>query len=164
MFGFGKKDQTEAAFETLKKQKKRSKELQYYAFQIGYHRLTHLKQPKQARTWLLRADGGGVSKSELQAVYWIYQLDRQSGNDAAALKRIREAAGRKISSSSSWYVLIHFELGTLYHLKENWESALKHYHLAGKNKPAKEVKEYHQTALKRAAEIEAYLKSTQTKP
>ena len=149
----------EAAYETLKKQKKRSKELQYYAFQIGYHRLTHLKQPKQARTWLLRADGGGVSKSELQAVYWIYQLDRQSGNDDSALKRIREVAGRKISSSSSWYVLIHYELGTLYHFQENWKLALKHYRLASRNKSVKEVREYYNTAKERAREIEDYLKS-----
>ena len=149
----------EAAYETLKNQKKRSKELRYFAFQIGYHRLTHLKQPKQARTWLLRADGGGASKSELQAVYWIYQLDRQTRNDEAALKRIREAAGRKIPASSSWYVLIHYELGTLYHFRENWKLALKHYRFASKKKPAKEVQEYYNTAKERAREIEDYLKS-----
>ncbi len=149
----------EAGYETLKNQKKRSKELRYFAFQIGYHRLTHLKQPNQARTWLLRADGGGASKSELQAVYWIYQLDRQTGNDEAALKRIREAAGRKIPTSSSWYVLIHYELGTLYHFRENWKLALKHYRFASKKKPAKEVQEYYNTAKERAREIEDYLKS-----
>ena len=125
----------------------------------NYLRLVHLKESRKARTWLIRADGGGASKSELQSVYWISQMDRQAGNDEAALKRLQVISKRKIPTSSSWYLMIHYELGTLFHLQEEWESALKHYLLAGKHKPAKEFKEYHQTAVDRAFEIKSYLES-----
>ena len=149
----------ETAYNALKKNTKKEKETRYYAFQIGFHRLTHLKQKKAARKWLMRADGGGVGKTELQAVYWITQLDRQGGNIKTALKRMKEVSKRKIPETSPWYVVIHYELGTLYHLQESWEPALQHYRLAAKIKPPKGMEEYHRTALQRADEIDAYLQS-----
>ena len=149
----------EKAYQALKRFPKRKKESRDYAFRIGYQRLVHLKEPRKARTWLMRADRGGTGESELQAVYWISQMDRQAGNDNAALKRLQAATKRKIPTSSSWYLLIHYELGTLYHLREEWESAMKHYLQAGKSKPSKEFIEYHQSAVERAAEIKSYLES-----
>ena len=54
---------------------------------------------------------------------------------------------------------IHFELGTLYHLYENWDSALKHYRFAAKASAPEEFKKIQAAAEENAKEISDYLKS-----
>ena len=76
-----------------------------------------------------------------------------------ALKRLKELSGRKISKKSALYVQIHFELGTLFHLKENWDSALRHYRFAAKASAPEEFKKIQTVAEEKAKEIANYLKS-----
>ena len=91
---------------------------------------------------MLRADGGGTSSQELQASFWVAQLDREANKTNKALKRLKELADRKIEVNSSMYVQIHFELGTLYHSKEKWKSALYHYRIVAKAGVPAELKQF----------------------
>ena len=108
---------------------------------------------------MLRSDGGGASTQELQSVYWVAKLDQMAKNPELALKRLKELSGRKISKKSALYVQVHFELGTLYHLKENWDSALRHYRFAAKASAPEEYKKIQTVAKENAKEIADYLKS-----
>ena len=82
-----------------------------------------------------------------------------NGGKKNRTKRLKELSGRKISKKSSLYVQIHFELGTLYHLKEKWDSALRHYRFAAKASAPKEFKKIQSVAEENAKEIADYLKS-----
>jgi tetratricopeptide (TPR) repeat protein len=147
------------AYSVLKKSSRPKKEYQTYAYLIGYHQSSQLKQTSKARIWMLRADGGGNSSQELQAAFWVAQLDREAKKTDKALKRLKELAGRKIAKNSSMYVQIHFELGTLYHFKEQWKSALRHYRLVAKARAPAELKQFRNAARQKAKEIDNYLKS-----
>ena len=147
------------AYGALKKSSRPKKELRTYAYLIGYHQFFHLKQNKNARVWLMRSDGGGSSTQELQSAYWVAKLDQQAKKPEMALKRLKELSGRKISKKSALYVQIHFELGTLFHLKENWDSALMHYRFAAKASAPEEFKKIQTVAEEKAKEIANYLKS-----
>ncbi len=149
----------ERAYGALKKASRSKKDLRTYAYLIGYHKFFHLKQNKNARIWLLRSDGGGSSMQEIQAVYWVAKLDQLAKKPEIAIKRLKELSGRKISIKSAVYVQIHFELGTLYHLKENWDSALKHYRFAARASAPEEFKKIQTAAEENAKEIADYLKS-----
>ena len=107
----------------------------------------------------MRSDGGGSSTQELQSAYWVAKLDQQAKKPKLALKRLKELSGRKISKKSALYVQIHFELGTLFHLKENWDSALRHYRFAAKASAPEEFKKIQTVAEEKAKEIANYLKS-----
>ena len=48
---------------------------------------------------------------------------------------------------------IHFELGTLFHLKENWDSALRHYRFAAKASAPEEFKNIQTVAEENAKQI-----------
>ena len=147
------------AYHVLKKSSRPKKEYQTYAYLIGYHQSSQLKQTKKARIWMLRADGGGSSTQELQAAFWVAQLDREANKTDKALKRLKELAGRKIPKNSSMYVQIHFEIGTLYHFKEKWKSALRHYRLVAQARAPSELKQFQKVAKQKAKEIDSYLKS-----
>ena len=147
------------AYGALKKSSRPKKERRTYAYLIGYHQFFYLKQNKNARVWLLRSDGGGASTQELQSVYWVAKLDQMANKPELALKRLKELSGRKISKKSALYVQVHFELGTLYHLKENWDSALRHYRFAAKASAPEEYKKIQTVAKENAKEIADYLKS-----
>ena len=147
------------AYSVLKKSSRPKKEYQTYAYLIGYHQSSQLKQTSKARIWMLRADGGGSSNQELQAAFWVAQLDREANKTDKALKRLKELAGRKIPKNSSIYIQIHFELGTLYHFKEQWKSALRHYRLVAKARAPSELKQFQNAAIQKAKEIDNYLKS-----
>ena len=149
----------ERAYKVLKKSSQHKKEHLTYAYLIGYHQSSNLKQTKKARIWMMRADGGGISSQELQASFWVAQLDREANKTKKALKRLKELANRKIERNSSMYVQIHFELGTLYHSKEKWKSALYHYRIVAKARVPAELKQFQNTAMQKAKEIEKYLKS-----
>ena len=149
----------ERAYKVLKKSSQHKKEHLTYAYLIGYHQSSNLKQTKKARIWMMRADGGGISSQELQASFWVAQLDREANKTNKALKRLKELADRKIEVNSSMYVQIHFELGTLYHSKEKWKSALYHYRIVAKASVPAELKQFQNTAMQKAKEIEKYLKS-----
>jgi len=147
------------AYSVLKKSPRPKNESRTYAYLIGYHQSFHLKQNDKARIWLMRSDGGGSTPQELDAAFWVAKLDREAKNPGMAIKRLKELAGRKVSKNSSLYVQIHFELGTLYHLKEKWKSALLHYRLVAKARAPAELKQYQNTAKEKAKEISSYLKS-----
>ena len=147
------------AYGALKKSSRPKKELRTYAYLIGYHQFFHLKQNKKAKVWLLRSDGGGSSSQELQSAYWIAKLDQLAKKPEMAMKRLKELSGRKISKKSALYVQIHFELGTLFHLKENWDSALRHYRFAAKASAPEEFKNIQTVAEENAKQIADYLKS-----
>ena len=149
----------ERAYKVLKKSSQHKKEHLTYAYLIGYHQSSNLKQTKKARIWMMRADGGGISSQELQASFWVAQLDREANKTKKALKRLKELADREIERNSSMYVQIHFELGTLYHSKEKWKSALNHYRIVAKARVPAELKQFQNTAMQKAKEIEKYLKS-----
>ena len=149
----------ERAYKVLKKSSQHKKEHYTYAYLIGYHQSSNLKQTKKARIWMMRADGGGISSQELQASFWVAQLDREANKTNKALKRLKELADRKIERNSSIYVQIHFELGTLYHSKEKWKSPLYHYRIVAKARVPAELKQFQNTAMQKAKEIEKYLKS-----
>ena len=149
----------ERAYKVLKKSSQHKKEHLTYAYLIGYHQSSNLKETKKARIWMMRADGGGTSSQELQASFWVAQLDREANKTNKALKRLKELADRKIERNSSIYVQIHFELGTLYHSKEKWKSALYHYRIVAKARVPAELKQFQNTAMQKAKEIEKYLKS-----
>jgi len=150
------------AYSVLKKSSRPKKEYQTYAYLIGYHQSSQLKQTDKARIWMLRADGGGGSSQELQAAFWVAQLDREENKTDKALKRLKELAGRKIAKNSSMYVQIHFELGTLYHFKEKWKYALRHYRLVEKARAPAELKQFQNAAKQKAKEIDNYLKSIES--
>jgi len=147
------------AYSVLKKSSRPKNESRTYAYLIGYHQSFHLKQNDKARIWLMRSDGGGSTPQELDAAFWVAKLDREANKPGMAIKRLKELAGRKVSKNSSLYVQIHFELGTLYHLKEKWKSALLHYRLVAKARAPAELKQYQNTAKEKAKEISSYLKS-----
>ena len=147
------------AYSVLKKSSRPKNESRTYAYLIGYHQSFHLKQNDKARIWLMRSDGGGSTPQELDAAFWVAKLDRDANKPGMAIKRLKELAGRKVSKNSSLYVQIHFELGTLYHLKEKWKSALLHYRLVAKARAPAELKQYQNTAKEKAKEISSYLKS-----
>ena len=147
------------AYSVLKKSPRPKNESRTYAYLIGYHQSFHLKQNDKARIWLMRSDGGGSTPQELDAVFWVARLDRDANKPGIAIKRLKELAGRKVAKNSSLYVQIHFELGTLYHLKEKWKSALLHYRLVAKARAPAELKQYQNTAKEKAKEISSYLKS-----
>ena len=150
------------AYSVLKKSSRPKNEPRTYAYLIGYHQSFHLKQNDKARIWLMRSDGGGTTPQELDAAFWVAKLDRDANKPGMAIKRLKELAGRKVSKNSSLYVQIHFELGTLYHLKEKWKSALLHYRLVAKARAPAELKQYQKTAKEKAKEISSYLKSLQS--
>ena len=150
------------AYSVLKKSSRPKNESRTYAYLIGYHQSFHLKQNDKARIWLMRSDGGGSTPQELDAAFWVAKLDRNANKPGMAIKRLKELAGRKVSKNSSLYVQIHFELGTLYHLKEKWKSALLHYRLVAKARAPAELKQYQNTAKEKAKEISSYLKSLQS--
>ena len=150
------------AYSVLKKSPRPKNESRTYAYLIGYHQSFHLKQNDKARIWLMRSDGGGSTPQELDAAFWVAKLDREANKPGMAIKRLKELAGRKVSKNSSLYVQIHFELGTLYHLKEKWKSALLHYRLVAKARAPAELKQYQNTAKEKAKEISSYLKSLQS--
>jgi len=150
------------AYSVLKKSSRPKNESRTYAYLIGYHQSFHLKQNDKARIWLMRSDGGGSTPQELDAAFWVAKLDREANKPGMAIKRLKELAGRKVSKNSSLYVQIHFELGTLYHLKEKWKSALLHYRLVAKARAPAELKQYQNTAKEKAKEISSYLKSLQS--
>ena len=150
------------AYSVLKKSPRPKNESRTYAYLIGYHQSFHLKQNDKARIWLMRSDGGGSTPQELDAAFWVAKLDREAKNPGMAIKRLKELAGRKVAKNSSLYVQIHFELGTLYHLKEKWKSALLHYRLVAKARAPAELKQYQNTAKEKAKEISSYLKSLQS--
>jgi len=147
------------AYSVLKKSPRPKNESRTYAYLIGYHQSFHLKQNDKARIWLMRSDGGGTTPQELDAAFWVAKLDRDANKPGMAIKRLKELAGRKVAKNSSLYVQIHFELGTLYHLKEKWKSALLHYRLVAKARAPAELKQYQNTAKEKAKEISSYLKS-----
>jgi len=147
------------AYSVLKKSSRPKNESRTYAYLIGYHQSFHLKQNDKARIWLMRSDGGGSTPQELDAAFWVAKLDRDANKPGMAIKRLKELAGRKVSKNSSLYVQIHFELGTLYHLKEKWKSALLHYRLVAKARAPAELKQYQNTAKEKAKEISSYLNS-----
>ena len=147
------------AYSVLKKSPRPKNESRTYAYLIGYHQSFHLKQNDKARIWLMRSDGGGSTPQELDAAFWVAKLDREANKPGMAIKRLKELAGRKVSKNSSLFVQIHFELGTLYHLKEKWKSALLHYRLVAKARAPAELKQYQNTAKEKAKEISSYLKS-----
>jgi hypothetical protein len=147
------------AYSVLKKSPRPKNESRTYAYLIGYHQSFHLKQNDKARIWLMRSDRGGSTPQELDAAFWVAKLDREANKPGMAIKRLKELAGRKVSKNSSLYVQIHFELGTLYHLKEKWKSALLHYRLVAKARAPAELKQYQNTAKEKAKEISSYLKS-----
>jgi len=147
------------AYSVLKKSSRPKTESRTYAYLIGYHQSFHLKQNDKARIWLMRSDGGGSTPQELDAAFWVAKLDRDANKPGIAIKRLKELAGRKVAKNSSLYVQIHFELGTLYHLKEKWKSALLHYRLVAKARAPAELKQYQNTAKEKAKEISSYLKS-----
>jgi len=147
------------AYSVLKKSPRPKNESRTYAYLIGYHQSFHLKQNDKARIWLMRSDGGGSTPQELDAAFWVAKLDREANKPGMAIKRLKELAGRKVSKNSSLYVQIHFELGTLYHLKEKWKSALLHYRLVAKARAPAELKQYQNIAKEKAKEISSYLKS-----
>jgi len=147
------------AYSVLKKSSRPKNESRTYAYLIGYHQSFHLKQNDKARIWLMRSDGGGSTPQELDAAFWVAKLDREANKPGMAIKRLKELAGRKVSKNSSLFVQIHFELGTLYHLKEKWKSALLHYRLVAKARAPAELKQYQNTAKEKAKEISSYLKS-----
>ena len=147
------------AYSVLKKSSRPKNESRTYAYLIGYHQSFHLKQNDKARIWLMRSDGGGSTPQELDAAFWVAKLDRDANKPGMAIKRLKELAGRKVAKNSSLYVQIHFELGTLYHLKEKWKSALLHYRLVAKARAPAELKQYQNTAKEKAKEISSYLKS-----
>jgi len=147
------------AYSVLKKSSRPKNESRTYAYLIGYHQSFHLKQNDKARIWLMRSDGGGSTPQELDAAFWVAKLDRDANKPGMAIKRLKELAGRKVSKNSSLYVQIHFELGTLYHLKEKWKSALLHYRLVAKARAPAELKQYQNSAKEKAKEINSYLKS-----
>ena len=126
------------AYSVLKKNDRPKKEYQTYAYLIGYHYSTNLRQSKNSRIWMLRADGGGSSSQELQAGFWVAQIDLKNKKNEKAFKRLKELSGRKIPKNSGIYSQIHFEIGTLYHLKENWKSALRHFRFVAKASPPKD--------------------------
>jgi len=150
------------AYSVLKKSSRPKNEPRTYAYLIGYHQSFHLKQNDKARIWLMRSDGGGTTPQELDAAFWVAKLDRDANKPGMAIKRLKELAGRKVAKNSSLYVQIHFELGTLYHLKEKWKSALLHYRLVAKARAPAELKQYQKTAKEKAKEISSYLKSLQS--
>ncbi len=150
------------AYSVLKKSSRPKNESRTYAYLIGYHQSFHLKQNDKARIWLMRSDGGGSTPQELDAAFWVAKLDRDANKPGMAIKRLKELAGRKVAKNSSLYVQIHFELGTLYHLKEKWKSALLHYRLVAKARAPAELKQYQKTAKEKAKEISSYLKSLQS--
>ena len=150
------------AYSALKKSSRPKKEYRTYAYLIGYHQSSHLKQNNKARIWLMRSDGGGSSPQELQSAFWVAKLDLEANKPEMALKRLKELAGRKVPKNSSLYVQIHFELGTLYHLKEKWKSALRHYRLVAKARAPAELKQFQKAAKEKAKEIDTYLKSIQS--
>ena len=147
------------AYSVLKKSSRPKNESRTYAYLIGYHQSFHLKQNDKARIWLMRSDGGGSTPQELDAAFWVAKLDREANKPGMAIKRLKELAGRKVLKNSSLFVQIHFELGTLYHLKEKWKSALLHYRLVAKARAPAELKQYQNTAKEKAKEISSYLKS-----
>ena len=150
------------AYSALKKSSRPKKEYRTYSYLIGYHQSSHLKQNNKARIWLMRSDGGGSSPQELQSAFWVAKLDLEANKPEMALKRLKELAGRKVPKNSSLYVQIHFELGTLYHLKEKWKSALRHYRLVAKARAPAELKQFQKAAKEKAKEIDNYLKSIQS--
>ena len=147
------------AYSVLKKSSRPKNDSRTYAYLIGYHQSFYLKQNDKARIWLMRSDGGGSTPQELDAAFWVAKLDRDANKPGIAIKRLKELAGREVSKNSSLYVQIHFELGTLYHLKEKWKSALLHYRLVAKARAPAELKQYQNTAKEKAKEISSYLKS-----
>ncbi len=147
------------AYSVLKKSSRPKNDSRTYAYLIGYHQSFYLKQNDKARIWLMRSDGGGSTPQELDAAFWVAKLDRDANKPGMAIKRLKELAGREVSKNSSLYVQIHFELGTLYHLKEKWKSALLHYRLVAKARAPAELKQYQNTAKEKAKEISNYLKS-----
>ena len=149
------------AYNVLKKNGSPLKEYQTYAYLIGYHYSTNLNQNEKARIWMMRADGGGTSEQELQAGFWIVQLDLEAKKHEKAFKRLKELAGRKIAKNSALYSQIHFEIGTLYHFKENWESALRHFRIVAKAKAPKNLKQLQLDASQNVKDIDNYLKSIQ---
>ena len=149
------------AYNVLKKNNRSKKEYQTYAYLIGYHYSTHLKQNNKSRIWMMRADGGGSSSQEVQAGFWVARIDLDAKKNEKAFKRLKELTGRKISTNSAIYSQIHFEIATLYHLKENWESALRHFRFVAKANPPNSLKQLKADAIQNVKDIDNYLKSIQ---
>lgn len=85
-----------------------------------------LKNPQQARTWLVQADTGNASGPSLEAGLALAELDVRSGDPGAAAQRLEHLAQRDIGESA-WQVPIHYRLAVLYHRQQQLPQALAEY-------------------------------------
>ena len=86
-------------------------------------------------------------------------LDLEAKKTENAFKRLKELAGRKISKNSAIYSQIHFEIGTLYHFKEKWKLALRHFRFVANSNPPKKLRQLKADATQNVKDIDNYLKS-----
>ncbi len=85
-----------------------------------------LKNPQQARTWLVQADTGNASGPSLEAGLALAELDLQGNDPGSAAQRLESLAKRDIGESA-WQVPIHYRLAVLYHRQQQLQEALAEY-------------------------------------
>ncbi|MGK5091430.1 tetratricopeptide repeat protein [Deltaproteobacteria bacterium TL4] len=144
---------------------------QHFAYVIG-STLVQLLPPEaykkvtpqqDARNWLIKADQGGTSDEELEAIFLLANLDSKANQISRASQMLENLAKRNIPQKSPWYLLIHFHLGRLYHYQEKLQLAQKEYDLVAKTAPPPEFQKEHQTAIQLSKEIGVYLQSLNAK-
>ena len=86
-------------------------------------------------------------------------LDLEAKKTENAFKRLKELAGRKISKKTAIYSQIHFEIASLFHFKENWKSALRHFRFVANANTPNDFKQLQIDASQNVKDINNYLKS-----
>jgi len=132
-------------------------EKRHYAFMLGYHYLKNLKQEKQAVQWLTLVDQKGVSDQELNAEYWLLELEQKAKESKKAIQRIKRVLKRPVPKKSHWYLLFNFQLGILYQSEQKWKNAKVHY-IRASAVQAKGYEAYRKESKRLANEIAQYLR------
>ena len=133
---------------------------QQYSLSLGVFYLEKVKDRKQAKSWLVKADRGGNDDISLESAYWLADQEMTAKRENAAIKRLSSLVKRKIETSN-WKVPIHYRLALLLHKNNALKPALTHYRIVAREKNPEMRKLYpkviRQSRLK-AREIAAFLK------
>ena len=128
-----------------------------YAFSIGYYYRISLQDSQKAKLWLEKVDQQGVSAPELNSIYWLVEDKLQTEKWHDAKKQLSSVLERKIPKNSSWYLLLHYQMGIVTQRLQQWKEALQFYSIVANLPTSSEFSQYQLQAQKIAKEIEVYL-------
>ena len=131
-----------------------------FAYLLGTLYIEKLNDSQKSMEWFQKADQGGVSEFEMQAVWNIaeYEMKQQAKN---ALKRLEKTIRR--NPSPQWKLLFYYQMAVIYQNQEKWQQALTNYRQASSQSPVpKELQTYVEESQRQIQAIQNYLQQVQS--